>query len=320
MKTSDIAILAALGIGGYYLITKGQNGQSVLSGGGGSSPINLDLSGLLGGLGGLGGGVSMPDFSGLLLAIQEGLSGINQERQRITDALGVLGAAKAGMQDTQDKFMEWWDSIVAGGNGGEGGGVIQPVIDLLTGGNGKKIDGKTPTQPGWGSDPWSDWVNYVTRWQDQNQFLTTRTLAIQNIPVGKGFLFPWQTPRGEGFASGLNISFVGGQFVVSERTWRDVYNQSAEGKLSPILADIAENSEVSQTENSAFPALAPEKVIAAKNAFPSPLTESPTNKVTTIARDRNGEPTTDIHKVDIKKSILEPPTPKFKVGEGVPGF
>lgn len=89
MKTSDILILAGLGIGGYYLYNQKKTEDT----GGGGGGINLDL----GGLGGLasqipsiiggGGGLGLNDILSLLSVLDGGLGGTSG----VTDIINKAG-------------------------------------------------------------------------------------------------------------------------------------------------------------------------------------------------------------------------------------
>jgi hypothetical protein len=257
MKTGTLIGLGALGLAAYALMKSGKSTEGSSGGGfslggmqlpsfdlkmpdinlGGISLPSLDLD--LGGMiGGLTGGTNILD----ILDIEDRLKGIEGNIPKVVEDAFNKAKETAGIPSltelltlkmadnlfNQGKntagnlFDKWFKNIFGGGDNGDG-----DIIDA---------EYKVVTEPGWGSDPWGQWVNYITGWQE-GPGLTLRSLAILNKPVGegvgaRGFLFPWETPAGEGFVSTIENVLMHDQ---RPRTWRDVYDAAvARGEAEPI--------------------------------------------------------------------------------------
>ncbi len=287
MRTSDIAILAALGIGGYYLITKGQNQQSLLPGGGGSSPINLDLSGLLNGLSGMGGqagGFSVPDFSGFISNFQGLLSEAGKQTQGIFDfanigATGLLGEANQQAQDILNAANK----------------AAQGITDKA-----KEIIPSIPNIPSIPSIPNIPRIPNVgtskINWQGVKERGAGDFMAVGGAYVAKltiPMLIEAIAPRlaaslggklalgATGVGVPLAIAWAGADILATGY-------ELATGKDVPIVG-FGELFHVSQTEentgNNRDKAQIPEKVITQNEAVPSPTREAPR-----YAWDRQGNP------------------------------
>lgn len=242
MKTSDMALLAALGIGGYYLFSKGKdNQQQGMSGGGGGSPISLDLSGLLGGIGGLGsgGGVAMPDFSGFL----SGLNGLFAKQGR--DITGLFNQGQAGITDlfnqggksVIDLFNAQAQGLIdigkaeaaklaaaaaaAGGNTG----VIPAAVDLLGGLGGVHLGGKNADWQGIKERSAGDFLGVGLAWLSK----LTVPMAIRALGPGVAASVGGKLAvAGTGIGVPLAIAWTGADILTT------VY-ELATGKDVPIV-------------------------------------------------------------------------------------
>lgn len=270
MKTDNIILLAALGIGGYYLISKVSQNQGT-SGGGGSTGLNLDLSGfggglgdlggLLGSIGGLGSGsLGNLDFSSLFGAAQNSAQGLINQAQ--AEANKVMGGAGTSAATLIDQAKAEADKLLGGVNLSAGGILDQakaavdkllknipgiPTLDLGLGGGSKGTSGITTA-----FDEAGGAIGWI------NRKLGTTTLGDTLWEWGASDL-GWLTP-------GLKLE----SWLVTPKDSNKLSDYA-----KSVIANQNENTITTQTERSTNTALAPEKVIAQYEATPSPGQESP---------------------------------------------